>query len=101
MNRALLLKDLNLKVDLPEGHLCPAIPNRTEYLRQIEFILKNVFNLSSEIGVTVLDMYRGSRTDGALINSLVELVFHVFIHLLDVFAIRIGPFLPLILMMKF
>lgn len=56
LNRALLLKEYKLNVLLPEGHLCPTIPNRTEYIRQIESILKNIFRVKEDAQVVGIDM---------------------------------------------
>ena len=46
LNRALLLKQFRLKVDLPVGHLCPTVPNRAAYIELIEFVINQIFKLS-------------------------------------------------------
>lgn len=56
LNQALLLKDFNLNVTIPEGHLCPTIPNRTGYIKQIEILLKDVFKVPSDLSVIGIDM---------------------------------------------
>ena len=55
LNRALLEQDFGLKVNLPNGHLCPTVPNRTSYIKLLEFVFTNILQLSgSFLGV---DMY--------------------------------------------
>lgn len=56
LNSALLLKELNLKVTFPDGHLCPTVPNRTAYIKQIEFILYEIFKIPSQTKLTGIDM---------------------------------------------
>lgn len=56
LNQALLLNEFNLRVVLPEGHLCPTIPNRTGYIKQIEMLLKDVFKVPLDTPVIGIDM---------------------------------------------
>lgn len=56
LNSALLLKEFNLKVEFPDGYLCPTVPNRTGYIKQIEFILYEIFKLPKTSNFIGIDM---------------------------------------------
>lgn len=56
LNSALLLKEFNLKVTFPDGHLCPTVPNRTAYIKQVEFIVYEIFKIPLQTKLTGIDM---------------------------------------------
>ena len=56
LNRALLLKEFDLNVNLPEGHLCPTVINRLTFIERIENVLKHVAGVNSDTLVTGVDM---------------------------------------------
>jgi 23S rRNA A1618 N6-methylase RlmF len=75
LNRALLEQDFGLKVNLPNGHLCPTVPNRTSYIKLLEVVFSNILQLSgSFLGVDMSGCRHVRIMNVAVINSLIFVV---------------------------
>ncbi|THH04214.1 hypothetical protein EW145_g5687 [Phellinidium pouzarii] len=61
LTESLLSRDFELKLNLPEGRLCPPVPNRLNYLLWIQDLLLETFrSLPHSTGVVGIDIGTGS-----------------------------------------